>query len=102
MLHGVGVTGLPKLTWSGVAAWITDPALPILFIVGSGFVLLRAIYLIADRLPDFANPSGPLAKTIEQRKRAAAAGRLLRWGGTAVSPPPDTPSPTRAPLVLRI
>lgn len=84
LLHGVGITGLPRMTWTRVAAWINDPALPILFICGSAFVLLRAVYLVADRLPDFVSSAGPLAAMIERRKRAAATGRLLRWGGTAV------------------
>ena len=56
-----------------------------LFIVGSAFVLLRAVYLVADRLPDFVDAAtARWPSTIERRKRAAAAGRLLRWGGTAV------------------
>lgn len=84
MLHGVGITGLPRVTWARLAAWTTDPALPVLFIIGSAFVVLRTVYLVSDRLPELSRDTGTLSERLERRKRAASAGRLLRWGGTAV------------------
>jgi small-conductance mechanosensitive channel len=83
MLHGVGISEVPRFTWAKLAAWVNDPALPILFITGSAFVLLRSLYLVADRLPGLVRRDGSPAQAIERRKRAQAAGRLLRWGGTA-------------------
>lgn len=84
LLHGVGVTGLPTVTWAGVAGWISESGMPILFIAGSAFVLLRTIYLITYRLPDLASTRGTFAERLERAKRAASAGRLIRWGTTTL------------------
>jgi hypothetical protein len=42
MLHGVGIRALPRFDWPDVVDWIRGSALPLLFIFGSAYVLIRA------------------------------------------------------------
>lgn len=85
MLHGVGIRGFPRITWDELAAWISGSGLPILFIVGSAFVLIRAQSMVTKSLPGILVPArAPLAERIDRRKRVETRGRLARWVMTAV------------------
>ncbi len=80
MLYGVGLRGVPRITWEQIAGWISGSGLPILFILGSAYVLIRAQNLLTHSLPDLLVPaSGPLAERLDRRKRIAMRGRLARW-----------------------
>jgi small-conductance mechanosensitive channel len=83
--YGVGVEGLPRLTWDRIAQWLKNYVVSTAFIFGSGYVVIQFFNLSIDRLPAyFARSAGSFAAKAERRKRAEAAGRLLRWVSTAV------------------
>ncbi|MBK7664586.1 MAG: mechanosensitive ion channel family protein [Sterolibacteriaceae bacterium] len=85
MLYGVGIRGFPRITWDELAAWISGSGLPLLFIVGSAFVLIRAQSMVTRSLPDIlVSARAPLAERLDRRKRVETRGRLARWVMTAV------------------
>jgi len=85
MLHGVGIQGFHRITWDELSAWISGSGLPILFILGSAFVLIRAHAMLTRSLPGMLVPSrAPLAERLDRRKRIETRGRLARWIVTAV------------------
>lgn len=84
LLHGVGITAFPPLSWEALAGWWRAKGVALLFIMGSAAVLVRALHLVSQRMSALAGNQGPLADRIERRKRLNAGGRLLRWTGTAV------------------
>ncbi|MCC6364338.1 MAG: mechanosensitive ion channel family protein [Bryobacterales bacterium] len=84
MLYGVGITGFPLLTWKDIASWFRSAGIPIVFIAGSAFILLRALQLLAARLPGFFVPANlSLPERAERTKRVETRGRLFRWTSSA-------------------
>ncbi|MEO8247851.1 MAG: mechanosensitive ion channel family protein [Burkholderiales bacterium] len=84
MLYGVGIEGIPKLTWKEVAVWLRGPGVELLFILGSAWVLVHAAAVIARTLPDaLAKNELTLAERLDRRKRIETTARLLRWTLTA-------------------
>ena len=85
LLHGLGVEGLPRLTWTKILLWSRTYVLPVLFILGSGYVLVQFVGLVLKRMPAFlASSTGTLAEQAEHKKRAESISRLVRWFLTAV------------------
>ena len=85
LLHGLGVQGLPRLTWTSMLEWSRVHVLPVLFILGSGYVLIQFVSLVLGRLPALIVSShGTLAEQAEHRKRAESVSRLVRWFCTAL------------------
>ncbi len=85
MLHGVGIEGVPRLSWSDVALWVRGSGLPLLFILGSALVLVRAAAIVTKGLPDALVPARlPFAERMDRRKRVETRGRLARWTFTAI------------------
>jgi small-conductance mechanosensitive channel len=85
MLHGVGIRALPRFDWPDVVDWIRGSALPLLFIFGSAYVLIRATAMVTRNLAPLLVPAQlPLAERMDRRKRIDTRGRLLRWTVTAV------------------
>ncbi len=85
LLYGIGIEGVPKLTWAKIAQWTNEYVIPMAFILGSGYIVMQFIYLMIDRLPSYlALSNGSMIEKAERRKRAESAGRLLRWVTTAV------------------
>lgn len=85
LLYGVGIEGLPRLTWEKIASWTNDYVIPVAFILGSGYIIIQFINLFISRLPDYLSGSAQnLLEKAERRKRAESAGRLLRWVTTSL------------------
>ncbi|MFQ5925971.1 MAG: mechanosensitive ion channel family protein [Terriglobia bacterium] len=85
-LRGLGIRGLPQLTWEQVVGWLVGPGVRILFVLGGAFVLSRVLHLMIDRLPVFIIPrEGPLAELTERRKRTETITRLLRMLTTVLA-----------------
>ena len=80
MLYGVGIQGIPKLSWPQVLLWLRGPGVQLLFIVASAWVLVHAAGVIAMALPDLLTGDGlTLAERADRRKRIETNARLLRW-----------------------
>jgi small conductance mechanosensitive channel len=85
LLHGVGITGVPRLTWDRIAEWLRGSGVSMLFIVGSALVLIRAVNLLVAGLPSFLVPAGLDSRERTERiKRIETNGRLLRWVSSAL------------------
>lgn len=85
MLHGVGIEGVPRLSWNDVVVWVRGEGLPLLFILGSALVLIRAAAIVAKALPDALVPARlPFAERMDRRKRVETRGRLARWTFSAI------------------
>ncbi|MCC6394284.1 MAG: mechanosensitive ion channel family protein [Bryobacterales bacterium] len=84
MLYGVGITGVPRLTWKEIASWLHSTGIPVLFIAGSALILLRALQLLVARLPGFLIPTNlSVPERAERAKRVETRGRLFRWTSSA-------------------
>lgn len=78
ILRGLGVRGLPEVTWEKVAAWFTGPGLRILLVLGGAYVLTRVAHLLISQLPMFVIPrDAPASETAERKKRATTITRML-------------------------
>src|SRR3990170_914239 len=85
LLRGLGLRGIPQLTWERVGEWLVGPGLRILLVLVSAFVLSRVVHLLIARLPMFfVTPEGPLAEGAERQKRATTISRGLRMLTTTV------------------
>lgn len=85
MVYGLGVRGLPQLSWERVAGWFQTYGLPLIFIVGSAAVLIRSAVLLTRALPDALVPDRlPFSERMDRRKRVETRGKLLRWLFTTV------------------
>jgi small conductance mechanosensitive channel len=78
LLRGLGVRGVPQITWEQVTSWLLGPGVRIIFVMGGAFVISRVLHLLIGRLPVFVVPrEGPLAEVAERSKRAETISRLL-------------------------
>ena len=85
LLYGVGIEGVPRLTWQKIAAWANEYLIPIVFILGSCYIVVQFLNLLIQRIPDYLSSSAEsLVEKAERRKRGESAGRLLRWLTTAL------------------
>ncbi|MEO8124217.1 MAG: mechanosensitive ion channel domain-containing protein, partial [Burkholderiales bacterium] len=85
MVHGLGVRGVPELTWDRIALWVRGSGLPLLFIAGSALVLIRAASIFTKALPDALVPERlAYAERMDRRKQVATRARLGRWLFSAV------------------
>lgn len=85
MVHGLGVRGVPELSWERIALWVRGSGLPLLFIAGSALVLIRAASIFSKALPDALVPERlPFAERMDKRKQVATRARLGRWLFNAV------------------
>lgn len=85
LLYGVGIEGVPRLTWQKIAAWANEYLIPIVFILGSCYIVVQFLNLLIQRIPDYLSSSAEsLVDKAERRKRGESAGRLLRWLTTAL------------------
>lgn len=85
MLYGVGIRGVPRLTWEEIGVWIRGSGLPLLFILGSALVLVRAAGVVTAGLPNALVPERlPYAERMDRRKRVETRGRLARWTFTTL------------------
>ena len=85
MIYGLGVRGLPQVSWEQVVGWLRGSGLSLLFIAGSAWVLIRAASMLTRALPDaLVAERLPYAERMDRRKRVATRGRLARWLFTAV------------------
>lgn len=85
MMYGVGIRGLPNLSWAQVGEWVRGSGLPLLFILGSALVIIRAAAIVTRSLPNLlVSERLSFAERIDSRKRIETRGRLLRWTITAV------------------
>ena len=85
MLYGVGIRGVPRLTWDVIGTWVHGSGLPLLFILGSALVLIRAAGIVTERLPAALVPERlPYAERMDRRKRVETRGQLARWTFTII------------------
>ena len=62
LLRGVGLQGIPQLSWEQVVAWLTGPGVRILLVLGGAYVVTRVVHLAIERLHLFITPGeGPPA-----------------------------------------
>jgi small conductance mechanosensitive channel len=80
MLYGVGIRGVPRLTWDDIGTSVHGSGLPLLFILGSALVLIRAAGIVTAGLPKALVPERlPYAERMDRRRRVETRGRLARW-----------------------
>lgn len=71
LLRGIGLQGIPQLSWEQVVVWLTGPGVRILLVLGGAYVVTRVAHLMIERLHLFVTPGeGPAAEVAEKRKRA--------------------------------
>jgi small conductance mechanosensitive channel len=79
ILRGLGIRGLPELTWEDTAHWLLGPGLRIVFVLGGAFVLSRVLHMLISRIPMFvAAREGPQAEILERAKRTETVTRLVQ------------------------
>jgi len=77
-LRGLGIGGVPQITWEQVTTWLLGPGVRIIFVMGGAFVISRVLNLLIGRLPVFVIPrEGSLTEVTERSKRADTISRLL-------------------------
>ncbi len=85
ILRGFGLGGLPRISWEGVAAWLTGPGLKILLVLGGAYVLSRIAGLLISRLPSLlVIRKGTPAEIHERRQRLETISRLLQSAATTL------------------
>jgi small conductance mechanosensitive channel len=104
ILRGLGIEGIPRLSWDLIAAWLLGPGIRILLVLGGAYAISRAGRFLIARLPTLlAKRGGTAVEKAEEEKRLATilggayaisrAGRFLiarlptllaKRGGTAV------------------
>ena len=78
ILRGIGLQGVPQLSWEQVVHWLTGPGVRIILVLGGAYVFTRVIHLLIERLHLFVTPGeGPKAEVLEKRKRAETLRRTL-------------------------
>jgi small conductance mechanosensitive channel len=78
ILRGVGIQGVPRISWEQVVHWLTGPGVRILLVLGGAYVVTRVAHLMIERLHLFVTPGeGPPAEVAEKRKRAETLRHTL-------------------------
>lgn len=78
ILRGLGIQGIPRLSWDQVVGWLTRTGLRITLVLASAYILTRVLHLVLARVVLLAVPQeGPLAEVSERKKRASTISRLL-------------------------
>jgi small conductance mechanosensitive channel len=79
MLRGIGVRGLPRISYEDIVAWLLGPGLRLLVIATSAFLIARGAHFLIESLQIFL-VSGDTNQTdlLERRKRISTLGQLLR------------------------
>lgn len=78
ILRGLGIEGIPRLSWSLVAAWLLGPGVRILLVLGGAYALSRAGRFLIARLPTLlAKREATAVERAEEEKRLATITGLL-------------------------
>ena len=79
MLSGLGVSGIPRVSLTGVRTWLAGPGWRLLLIAASAYLLTRAVHFLVESLQIvLVSRDGPETDRLEQRKRVETIGQLLR------------------------
>lgn len=78
LLRGIGLQGIPQLSWTQVVHWLTGPGVRIILVLGGAYIFTRVIHLLIERLHLFVTPGkGPKADVLEKKKRAETLRHTL-------------------------
>lgn len=71
LLRGLGIRGVPQLSWEQVVGWLSGPGLRIILVLGGSYALTRVVHLLVERLHLFVAPGeGTPAQLLERKKRS--------------------------------
>jgi len=85
MVRAVGVPGVAQVTLGAFVTWLTGPGLRILLVVGSAYVLARAVQFLVENLQlVMLSRSAPEVDRGERRKRIATVGNMLALVATVL------------------
>lgn len=87
MVQVVGVPGISKITWAAVLDWLAGPGLRILLVIGSAYVLIRAVRFLIENLQLVVlSRSAPARQEdlSERKKRIATMGNMLSMVATVL------------------
>jgi small conductance mechanosensitive channel len=78
ILRGLGIEGIPRLSWDLIAAWLLGPGIRILLVLGGAYAISRAGRFLIARLPTLlAKRGGTAVEKAEEEKRLATITGLL-------------------------
>jgi small conductance mechanosensitive channel len=85
VLTGLGIGGVPEVSWERVTGWALGPGLRITFVLAGAFIITRVGHMMVARLPLFVMPrEGSPAEVLERGKRTKTITRLIQTLVTAV------------------
>lgn len=78
MVQVVGIPGISQITWTSVMDWLAGPGVRILLVIGSAYVLVRAVQFLIENLQlVMLSRSAPQEDLGERKKRVATMGNML-------------------------
>ena len=78
VLRGLGIRGLPHLTWEQVVTWLVGPGVRIIFVLGGAYVLTRIAHILLGQVPLMVTRApGTPTEAAERKKRANTITNLL-------------------------
>jgi small-conductance mechanosensitive channel len=85
VMRGLGIRGLPEVSWEQVTGWLLGPGLRIVFVLGGAYVISRVFHVLVARLPMLVmSREGTAADIAERAKRAKTVTRLSQTMVTVV------------------
>jgi len=78
VIRGLGIEGVPRLSWDAIAGWLVGPGLRVLLVLGGAYSISRFGRFLIARLPMLmGRRDGTAVQKAEEEKRLATIAGML-------------------------